>query len=255
MVAEGQMCETMAAVSQQNRRRFLTDLLGPAAVAAISGGAVSASWPAQAQSSDAVKAIDTTESASAKWFADAYDAGHRLYIPSTTDVDHGSGSKMPWGQASAQLRLALDTGMMVGAYSRDPSLWQIAIEACRPYVDRLQFFALDIEDPGSRLTRDMINGVRSLGVRPLVYSGEHCWSDVMGGDVTAFSDLPLWDSSASRDWPIDSPADMSEPRPLVFGGWNTPDNLRVGVQQGQELYFNGRKVDVSSFNAQFLVPG
>ena len=150
------------------------------------------------------------------------------------------------------MKMALDAGLMIAAYSRDPFLWQMAIEACAPHVDQLQFFAFDIEDPDSKLTQEMVDGVRATGVRPLVYSAAWCWSDVMGGDVTAFSNLPLWDAHTDPGWTPDSPADVSRPTPVPFGGWNTPTNRRVGVQQAKEITFDGMVVDVNSFSSDFL---
>jgi hypothetical protein len=245
----------MTGVPLLNRRRFLAAaMLGSAAVAGVSGCALGEPDQAHAETGNLVKAIDTAETAPATWFADAYEAGYRLYIPSTTNVDHWPRGKSPWEQAAAQFKLALDAGLMIAAYSRDPSLWQMAIQACGPFIDRLQFFALDIEDPKSKLTWEMVDGVRAMGVRPVVYTGEWCWSDVMEGDVTEFSGLPLWDADNVIGWDITSPPDLAVPTPVPFGGWNTPANPRVGVQQGKELDFNGVVVDVGSFSSDFLMP-
>jgi hypothetical protein len=154
-----------------NRRQFLFALLATAPVAGVFRCTVGPSGQALAQIGESVKAFNTIAPASASWFADAYQAGYRLYIASTTNVDR-TGQNTPWPQAAAQLKLALDAGMMVAAYSRNPALWAAAIQACSPYEDKLQFFCLDIEtDPGVPVTQAMVQGVTNLGVRPLIYTG------------------------------------------------------------------------------------
>jgi hypothetical protein len=74
----------------------------------------------------------------------------------------------------------------------------------------------------------------------------------MGGDVTSFSYLPLWHADSDPDWAIDTPPSLTIPTPVEFGGWNTPMNPRVGVQQGKELVFEGKSVDVNSFSRAFV---
>ena len=199
-----------------------------------------------------VKAFDTTAYIdSAAWFASAYAAGYRLYIPNTTVW----GQNKPWPQAAPQLKLALDAGLMVAAYARNPSWWYAAIQACSPYTGKLQFFCLDVEtSPGVRVTQAMVNGVTNLGVRPLIYSGSGMWTRVMGGNVTTFASVPLWDCQATSGVPANFTADVNSPTPQVYGGWNTPTNPRAGVQQGFNTNLNGVTVDVSSFNSTFLAP-
>ena len=124
---------------------------------------------------DSVKAFDTTASInSVKWFVDAYAAGYRLYIPNTTVW----GRNEPWPQAAPQLKLALDAGLMVAAYARNPSWWSTAIQACSPYSDKLQFFCLDVEShPGVPVTQAMVDGVGKLGVatiQPLQHHSCRC---------------------------------------------------------------------------------
>ena len=199
-----------------------------------------------------VKGFDTTASiSSAKWFSQAYAEGYRLYIPNTTIW----GQNEPWPQAAPQLKLALDAGMMVAAYCRNPSWWQAALRGCEPYVGKLQFFCLDIEtDPGVRVTNAMVEGVRSWDVRPLIYTGSGMWAPVMGGNVTSFSSLPLWDCHVTGHVPANFTPNVNSPTPVPYCGWNTSSNPRVGVQQGFDTTLNGVDVDVSSFSAAFLVP-
>lgn len=233
-----------------SRGRFLVALLGSAAAAGLSS--FTSGGKALAQDGDSVKAFDTTAAIdSAGWFADAYAAGYRLYIPNTTVW----GQNAPWPRAAPQLKLALDAGLMVAAYARNPSWWSTAIQACSPYVDKLQFFCLDVEtQPGVRVTQAMVDGVRTLGVRPLIYTGSGMWSSVMGGDTAEFASVPLWDRQLKGAVLPDFAPDVNSPPRRPYGGWNTATNPRVGVQQGIDTILNGVAVDVSSFSSAFLTP-
>ncbi len=235
-----------------NRRGLLFALLASTAVADISRGAGRASGTTIAQTGTSVKAFDTTAYINSRtWFADAFAAGYRLYVPCTTVW----GRNKPWPYAAPQLKMALDAGLMVAAYARNPLWYLAAIQACSPYIDKLQFFCLDIEtQPGVRVTQAMVQGVTNLGVRPLIYTGSGMWSQVMGGNVTTFSHVPLWDTNASYNVPADFTPDINAPTPVEYGGWNTPTNPRVGVQQGFNTVLNGVGVDVSSFSSTFLIP-
>ena len=92
----------------------------------------------------------------------------------------------------------LDAGMKIAVYTRDPRCWAGGIDVAGPYVDQLQFFAVDVEtDPGIAATREMIDGVVATGVRPVVYSGSFESATVMGAS-TEFADVPLWDTNATE---------------------------------------------------------
>ncbi len=199
-----------------------------------------------------VKAFDTTATIdSSAWFASAYSAGYRLYILHTTMW----GSSTPWPNAPGQIKLALDAGLSIAAYTRNPSWYSNGIKACAPYISKLQFFCLDVEtDPGIRATWTMVDGVKALGVRPVIYSGYGMWSEVMGGNVTSFSTVPLWDTNATDPVPATFTPDINSPAPVAYGGWNTLANPRIGIQQGFNTDLNGVIVDVSSFNSAFLTP-
>ena len=145
---------------------------------------------------------------------------------------------------------------MIAAYTRNPNWWSNGIKACAPYVDKLQFFCLDIEtDPGVRVTAAMVQGVTALGVRPVIYSGYGMWPEVMGGNVTSFSAVPLWDTNVIGPVSLSFAPDIGSPPPVQYGGWNTAANPRVGIQQGFDVSLNGVVVDVSSFSLAFLAPG
>ncbi|TFC17534.1 hypothetical protein [Cryobacterium sp. MDB2-10] len=214
--------------------------------------------PAQssrAQPSPAIRALDSDNPISdPAWFVQAYEAGFRLYILSSTEF----GTCTPLARTQAQLAMAIDAGLAIAAYTRDQRCWREGIAATGSFRIRLQFFALDIETGGPPLTRAMITGVQSTGVRPVVYTGARMWDDIMGAGTTEFSDVALWDavpvqpgSTAVAGLP-DDPVDLLSPAPIPFGGWNASGNLRVGVQQHFERVFNGVNIDVNTFARSFL---
>ncbi|WBM80015.1 hypothetical protein KIV56_18030 [Cryobacterium breve] len=188
------------------------------------------------------------------WFVQAYEAGFRLYILSSTEF----GTCTPLARTQAQLAMALDAGLAVAAYTRDPRCWREGIAATGSFRIRLQFFALDIESGGPPLTREMITGVQSSGVRPVIYTGARMWDDIMGAATTEFGDVALWDAAPVPPGLVampglpDDPADLLSPAPIAFGGWNAGGNLRIGVQQHFERVFNGVNIDVNTFAASFL---
>ncbi|MDV8146941.1 hypothetical protein [Arthrobacter sp. B10-11] len=198
--------------------------------------------------SSSVKVVDTTAAITdPAWFKKAYDAGIRLYVMHST----AWGTCDPWYRTQDQLKMALDAGLKIAVYTRDASCWQGGINAAGPYAAQLQFFALDVEPGSPPVTRAMVDGVRSMGVRPVIYSGSGMWPDLMDNS-TAFSDVPLWDTNTSNLNYSSWSADYLAPAPVQYGGWNTPGTMRIGVQQKFEHSLNGVPVDLNSFNAAFL---
>ncbi len=197
-----------------------------------------------------VRAIDTTAIITDQaWFDRAYDEGFRLYVLHSTAWDTCD----EWYRTVPQLQMAIDAGLKIAAYTRDPRCWKQGILATQPYVDQLQFFALDIEKkPGIPVTREMVDGVKSLGVRPVIYTGAGMWDSVQANLDKNFSDVPLWDTNVGdfdyKTWT----ADYLQPAPVAYGGWNTPVNMRIGVQQQFEYKLNGVNVDLNSFRSSFL---
>jgi hypothetical protein len=197
-----------------------------------------------------VKAFDSANTISdPTWFSKAYAAGFRLYILNTVYF----GSCTPWPAAQTQIQEALAAGLKVAAYTRNPDCWQNGILAAGPYQNQLQFFALDIEtDPGIPATHAMVNDVKALDVRPVIYTGAADWPRIEGSQTKAFSNLPLWEFNNSK-FSFDSwQANYLSPTPVAFGGWNTVINMRAGVQQQIEYPLNGVHVDLDSFDATFL---
>jgi hypothetical protein len=197
----------------------------------------------------AVAAFDTTATITdPAWFVQMYQAGFRLYVLHTTQW----GTCQPWPEAERQIGLALAAGLKVAAYTRDPRCWQGGIAAAGAYASELQFFALDIEtDPGVPLTRAMVDGVKSLGVRPVIYSGWGMWSGIMGSSV-AFADVPLWDADTSVPYDSAKAPALEGPKPVAYGGWNQQGTSRVMVQQAFEVEKFGVPVNITSVATSFL---
>ncbi|CAN7491757.1 hypothetical protein [Arthrobacter sp. LjRoot14] len=198
--------------------------------------------------SSSVKVVDTTAAITdPAWFKKAYDDGIRLYVMHST----AWGTCEPWYRTQPQLKMALDGGLKIAVYTRDASCWQGGISAAGPYTAQLQFFALDVEPGSPPVTRDMVEGVRSMGVRPVIYSGSGMWPGLMGNS-TAFADVPLWDTNTSNLNYSTWTADHLAPAPVQYGGWNTDATMRIGIQQKFEHSLNGVPVDLNSFDAAFL---
>ena len=112
---------------------------------------------------------------------------------------------------------------------------------------------VDVEtDPGVPVTRAMVDGVKGMGVRPIIYSGSGIWAAVQGSTANSFSDVPLWDTNTSSFSYATWQANYLSPTPVQYGGWNKPVTMRVGVQQQFEYTLNGVNIDLNSFNADFL---
>jgi len=208
--------------------------------------------PTPTPSGASVKALDMTDSADAAWFKTAYADGFRLYAY----------PPLSWGVSTARsdaqqlFKYALDAGLKVGIYSRDPRWWNQAINAVGTYKSQLQFFALDIEtDPGIPVTRSMVDGVKAMGVRPIIYSGYGMWPGIMGANNTNFKDVPLWDTNAGGATSMNPKTytpNVLQPKPVSYGGWNVTGNMRVGIQQTFETIYNGKAIDIDSWSADFL---
>ncbi len=183
------------------------------------------------------------------WFKKAYDSGLRLYIANVTDW----GTCNQSAQAKTQIKAALDAGLKVAAYTRDPGCWENGIKAAGEYKTKLQFFALDVELSGKPATREMVNGIKAQGIRPIAYTSKTSWTGVQGNTVNSFTDIPLWDVSTSNisfaNW---TPNYMS-PAPVAYGGWNVKGNMRVGVQQQFDYLLNGISINLNSFDQTYII--
>ncbi|MGO4859452.1 hypothetical protein [Arthrobacter sp. 2MCAF14] len=204
--------------------------------------------PAANAANSSVKVLDTANTITdPSWFVKAYQAGFRLYVMHST----AWGTCNTWSRTQTQLKMALDAGLKIAVYTRDPNCWQGGINAAGPYASQLQFFALDAETGGPQITRAMVDGVKGMGVRPVIYSGSGMWPQMMN-NTTAFSDVPLWDTDTRNINYNRWTANYRSPTPVQYGGWNTPTTMRIGVQQKFNQSLNGVVVDLDSFNATFL---
>jgi len=203
---------------------------------------------AAAATPSSVKVVDSANIITdPAWFTKAYSEGIRLYVMHST----AWGSCTPWEHTQAQLKMALDAGLKIAVYTRDATCWQGGITAAGPYQSQLQFFALDVETGSPPVTRAMVDGVRAMGVRPVIYSGSGMWPSIMNNS-SAFADVPLWDTNAGAVNYSGWLADTGAPAAVAYGGWNTAANPRIGVQQKFEHNLNGVLVDLNSFDAAFL---
>lgn len=219
-----------------------------AAILAVAG--IASAPTAYSAPNPSVKVLDTANTITdPAWFVQAYNAGFRLYVMHST----AWGTCNPWYRTQTQLKMALDAGLKIAVYTRDPRCWQGGISAAGPYQGQLQFFALDVETGSVPVTRAMVDGVKSMGVRPVIYSGSGMWPQIMNNS-TAFADVPLWDTNAGSVNYSTWTADYLTPAPVPYGGWNTSTNMRIGVQQKFNQTLNGIVVDLNSFDATFLEP-
>jgi hypothetical protein len=194
-----------------------------------------------------------TDSADAAWFKQAYADGFRLYAFPPLSW----GTSNPRSDAQALCRDALAAGLKIGIYTRNPTWWKQGILAVGSYAARLQFFAIDVEtDPGVPVTQAMVDGIRNMGVRPIIYSGYGMWPYIMGQSNTSFKNLPLWDTnawSATSLNPKTYTPNFLQPKPVAYGGWNVSGNMRVGIQQTFETSYNGKHIDIDSWSADDLI--
>jgi hypothetical protein len=207
-----------------------------------------AAAPAASAADPSVKVLDTAATITdPNWFREAYAAGFRLYVMHST----AWGTCDAWDRTQAQLKMALDAGLKIAVYTRDASCWRGGINAAGPYIPQLQFFALDVETGSPVVTREVVDGVKGMGVRPVIYTHNGMWPD-MTNNSTAFADVPLWETDTRNISYSRWQANYLSPTPVQYGGWNTPTTMRIGVQQKFEHNLNGVSVDLNSFNATFL---
>lgn len=122
---------------------------------------------------------------------------------------------------------ALQAGLKVGIYTRNPICWQTVINHLKTDTNwsKIQFFVLDVEPasdglPGSTVTRAEVNGVVAAGIRPVVYSSYWMWQEQMGSS-TAFSDVPLWDAVDDGNvQPATFTPSLTAPAFTPYGGWS-----------------------------------
>lgn len=231
------------------RKKWLAAVIAAIVLLSIMAG-VLLIHPASPSTNVSVKAIDSANTVTdPTWFKRVYKAGFRLYVMHSTAWDTCN----PWENTESQLKMALDAGLKIAVYTRDPRCWKAGIEAAGPYVSQLQFFALDVEDePGVPGTRAMVDGITASGVRPVIYTGFSMWPSIQKESGDAFKDVPLWDTNTSQFAYENWKADYLSPLPVMYAGWNTSENMRIGVQQQFEYKLFDVYVDLNSFDSRFL---
>jgi hypothetical protein len=231
-------------------KKILSPLLASllAAAAFTAAPAVSAVPSPAAVPTPSIKVLDSANAINdPAWFSQAYADGFRLYVMHST----AWGTCTPGANTQAQLGMAVAAGLKIAVYTRDPNCWQQGISAAGQYQSQLQFFALDVEHGGPVVTRAMVDGVKQMGVRPVIYTGSGMWEQ-MTNNSTEFADVPLWDTDVRNiDYSV-WVADFLSPSPVAYGGWNTPTTMRVGVQQKFDHSLNGVVIDLNSFDAGFI---
>jgi hypothetical protein len=135
-----------------------------------------------------VKVLDSANTINdPAWFTKAYAAGFRLYVMHST----AWGTCTPWYNTMHQLQMALDAGLKIAVYTRDPNCWQGGIDAAFDPISgvdlrpKLQFFALDVETGGPVVTRAMVDGVKAKGVRPVIYTGSGMWPQMTNNSTAS----------------------------------------------------------------------
>lgn len=164
-----------------------------------------------------------------QWMVNAYNLGYRLFIMGGTN---GPTLNTPRANLETYLGWALDAGLKIGIYTRDPAWYQTGLDACGIHKRDLLFFAFDVElDPGTPVLRSWVDDCAAQGVQPIIYAGRGTWPTIQGATANNFTDIPLWDAEANRigDMGIWAP-NLGAPLPVVFNGWNTASNFRVGIQ-------------------------
>jgi hypothetical protein len=217
-----------------------------------------------------VKGFDTDATADQTWFNEMAGDGFKVYLFDSVSWDAecaNSSCSTPsttctiWGNAQQQIQYALNAGMYVGVYNRNPECWHNGLTGLGSYLSHVKFYVLDIESqPGIAPTTTMVNGVKALGVTPIIYSGAGMWPGITGNS-TAFSNLPLQDTNVTgsvtyANW---QPS-LLTPTPQSYGGWNVSSgasptgysNLRVAMQQTFNTSLFGQSVDLDSFNSVWL---
>ena len=217
-----------------------------------------------------IKGFDTTATANQAWFNSMAGDGFKVYLFDSvswnSECANGSCSQPAtsctiWPNAQQQIQYAINAGMTVGVYNRNPECWHSGLTGLGSELKNVKFYVLDIEtDPGIAPTTAMVNGVKALGVTPIIYSGAGMWPGITGNS-TAFSNLPLQDTNVTgsvtyANW---KPS-LLTPTPQSYGGWNVLNNtsptgytnLRVAIQQSFGTTLFGQSVDLDSFSAAWI---
>lgn len=152
-----------------------------------------------------------------------------------------------------QLNGAIAAGLHVAAYCWPPRDWQQAIGWINGSRQHIAFFALDIE-AGAGVTREMVDGVRAAGYRPVIYTNPNDWNGIMHGTI-GFSDEALW--LARYHWRAptgqlyavrwDVGIDKAFGTAQAVGGWKRDTKKIAGWQFTGTAQLGAETVDLNLF--------
>jgi hypothetical protein len=219
-----------------------------AAVGGLAGGAVPAAGaaavraPAPAAAPAAVKGFDeagvstgTGDAFTTTQWTSIASAGFKLFI--TDPVYWSSECSDQWctnpvntctvdPAAVTQIQDAMNAGLDYAVYTRNVNCLTKAIKGLGTSLEKhLSFAVLDIEtDPSVPPSAALINGVKALGVTPVIYSDQGSWVSITG-NTTAYRTYPLndgevpnWQVSFPAPYPPGFPTLVNMPNP--YGGWS-----------------------------------
>lgn len=134
---------------------------------------------------------------------------------------------------------------------------QAYLVAIQLVAKNISFLALDVE-AGEGVTREHIDAVRSLGLRPVIYTSPAAWASIMG-NTSAFADVPLWEANYPRKfrdllgrWNGKWPTLEDKPWvPVTRGGWRTSP----AWQFASNVRLEGILCDLNVFEPHFLMEG
>lgn len=177
------------------------------------------------------------------WFNRRHAEGYEWFW--TTGHTYWGGEARVWEDGRLALNSALDAGLKVAAYGRPVGRWREALANFGSVGRHLEFYALDVEfEPDGRahrVTREMVDGVRAMGVRPVIYTARHMWHEIMAGS-DEFGDVPLLDHAGTvSGWP----SELASPN---FGGWSK----RIGQQLRLNVLKDGITIDENVIDRSFL---
>ena len=216
--------------------------VGGAVEAVPAAGAAAVRVPAHAAAPAAVKAFDeagvstgTGDAFTTAQWASIATAGFKLFI---TDPVYWSSECSDQYCTNAvntctvdpaavtQIQDAMNAGLDYAVYTRNPNCLTAAIKGLGASLKKhLSFAVLDIEvGPSVAPSAALINGVKALGVTPVIYSDQGSWVKITG-NTTAYhtyalndGEVPNWQVGFPAPYPSGFPTLVNMPHP--YGGWS-----------------------------------
>jgi hypothetical protein len=203
---------------------------------------------------------------SAQWFTTEHRAGYDMAImdpdawtsefPDGNSDDPGTAAQCRLAANSLnQLREAVDAGMKVGLYNRNPLCYLQTISALKGHAhikSGTPIYIWDIEtSPGILPTKAEIAKVTAWNF----LNGAYTWQGAVPGTGTQFGNLPLHYNEVNNWNTPNAPAPTTvdgNPYPEInaiphFDGWTSAD-----MEQQSTGTLNGERVDFDSVNTAWL---